>query len=219
MNINRRITSITITTRRRDVVYKRTPSDLTNHNCVVPATYRAPLVQCCKPLPVKKPTTKKASKVTWRSLITPFWLRANVFCRRLDTPDAVNLTIVVLSRWSRVVTCMPFVLRLLLLQTSFPVPAVLLYRPSHLIRSVWRSPPLAHFLQPAVVARPFYCSSSDFFFPRNWKFNLQDLFLRLGSVGRHPKVTVTLSAVPYCANTPDHSQWPQRTAENPVQPT
>jgi len=162
MNINRRITSITITTRRRDVVYKRTPSDLTNHSCVVPATYRAPLVQCCKPLPVKKPTTKMASKVTWRSLITPFWLRANVFCRRLNKPDAVNLTIV-LSRWSRVVTCLNFVLRLLLLQTSFPVPAVLLYRPSHLVRSICRSPPLAHFLQPAVVARPFFVRLQNFF--------------------------------------------------------
>jgi len=140
MNINRRITSITITTRRRDVVYKRTPSDVTNHNCVVPATYRAPSVQCCGPMPVKKPATKKAPKVTWSSLITPFWLRADVFCRRLDAPVTVNLTIVVLSRWSQVVTCLTFVLRLLLLQTSFPVPAVLLkptgffatYHPSHL---------------------------------------------------------------------------------------
>lgn len=163
MNINKRITSITITTRRRDVVYKRTPSDVTNHNCVVPATYRAPSVQCCGPLPVKKPATKKATKVTWRSLITPLWLIANVCCRRLDAPDVVNLTIVVLSRWSQVVTCLTFVLKLLLLQTSLPVNAVLLHRPSHLIRSVWRSLPLAHFHQPAVVVRPFYCSSSEFF--------------------------------------------------------
>jgi len=98
MNINRRITSVTITTRKRDVVYKRTPSDVTNHNCVVPATYRAPLVQCYGPMPVKKPATKKAPKVTWRSIITSFWLRANVFCRRLHAPDAINLTIVVPSR-------------------------------------------------------------------------------------------------------------------------
>ena len=173
MNINRRITSITITTRRRDVVYKRTPSDVTNHNCVVPTTYRAPLVQCYEPMPVKKPATKKAQKVTWRSLITLFGWEL-VFSARLDAPDAVNLTIVVLSIWSQVVTCLTFVLRLLLSQTSFPVPAVLLkpagffatHRPSHLIRFVWRSPPLAHFFQPAVVARPFYCSSSDFFFQK-----------------------------------------------------
>ena len=126
MNINRRITSITITTKRRDVVYKRTPSDVTNHNCVVPATYRASLVQCCGPIPVKKPSTKKAPKVTWRSLITPLWPRADVFCRRLDALGAVNITIVVLNRLSQVMTCLTFVLRLLLLLTSVPVPTVLL---------------------------------------------------------------------------------------------
>jgi hypothetical protein len=126
MNTNRRITSITITTRKRDVLYKRTPSDVINHNCVVPATYGAPLPRCCAPMPVKKPATKKLPKVTRRSLFNRFWLRANVFCRRHDAPGAVNLSIVVLSRLSQTVTCLTFVLRQLLFQTYFPVTAVLL---------------------------------------------------------------------------------------------
>ncbi|PNF15199.1 Calpain-B [Cryptotermes secundus] len=52
MNINRGITNITITTKRRGVLYKRTQSDETNENCI-PATYGIPISRCCGSVPIK----------------------------------------------------------------------------------------------------------------------------------------------------------------------
>lgn len=63
MNINRGITNITITTKRRDVLYKRTQSDETNENCI-PATYGIPISRCCGSVPIKIPASKTAPKVT-----------------------------------------------------------------------------------------------------------------------------------------------------------
>lgn len=101
MNINRRITSITITTRKRNVLYKRTPSDVANHNCVVPAAVRAPLAQCCGPVPVKKPATKKALKVNRRSLTNTSWLGL-----RCPAGGTTCLVQSVLSRLRETVTCL-----------------------------------------------------------------------------------------------------------------
>jgi hypothetical protein len=63
MNINRGITNITITTRRRDVLYKRTQSDETNENCI-PTTYGVQLSRCCGPVPDKTPASNTTLKVT-----------------------------------------------------------------------------------------------------------------------------------------------------------
>jgi hypothetical protein len=62
MNINRGITNITITTKRRDVLYKRTQSDESNENCI-PATYGVPISRCCGPVPIKITASKTAQKV------------------------------------------------------------------------------------------------------------------------------------------------------------
>lgn len=63
MNINRGITNITITTKRRGVFYKRTQSDETNENCI-PATYGIPISRCCGSVPIKTLASKTAPKVT-----------------------------------------------------------------------------------------------------------------------------------------------------------
>jgi hypothetical protein len=67
MNINRGITNITITTKRRDVLYKRTQSDETNENCI-PATYGVPVSRCCGSVPIKIPASRTAQKVTRATL-------------------------------------------------------------------------------------------------------------------------------------------------------
>lgn len=63
MNINRGITNITITSKRRDVVYKRTQSDETNQNCL-PTAYGVPLSRCCGSVPVKIPESNIALTAT-----------------------------------------------------------------------------------------------------------------------------------------------------------
>jgi hypothetical protein len=68
MNINRGITNITITTKRRDALYKRTQSDETNENCI-PATYGVPIPRCCGSVPIKIPASKTTLKVTRPTLL------------------------------------------------------------------------------------------------------------------------------------------------------
>lgn len=67
MNINRGITNITITTKRRDVLFKRTKSDEANQNCVLVTTYGAPKSRCCTP--AQKPAAKPTVKVTRRNFL------------------------------------------------------------------------------------------------------------------------------------------------------